>query len=165
EHHFVLTKNDFAVPRARLVAGIEIEPDDARAIERLRDPAFPMAMRAILADGKPRDDGIGDVGTARIVSTDPDHLVIDVDVKREAYLVLADTDFPGWRARVDGHERRIERANVAFRAVALRRGDKRVEFAYEPKSVLYGGLGSALSALVWLGLCFGAGRRWLTLEA
>ncbi|MCC7170007.1 MAG: hypothetical protein IT459_06140 [Planctomycetes bacterium] len=150
EHHFVLTKNDFAVPRAHLVAGIEIEPDDARAIERLRDPSFPLANRAILAEGKPRDDGLGDVGTARIVSTDPDHLVIDVDVEREAYLIVTDTDFPGWRARVDGLERRIERANVAFRAVALKRGDQRVEFTYEPKSVLLGGIGSAASALIAL---------------
>lgn len=150
ERHFVLTKNDAFVPRAHLVAGIEIEPDDARAIERLRDPSFPLGSRAILAEGKPRDDGIGEIGTARIVSTDPDHVVIDVDVKREAYLVLSDTEFPGWRARVDGQERRIERANVAFRAVALKRGDQRVEFIYEPKSVLLGGIGSAANALIVL---------------
>jgi hypothetical protein len=164
EHHFVLTKNDAFMPRARLVAGIEIEPDDTKAVQRLRDPKFPMAMRAILAEGTPRDDGIGDVGTARIVSTDPDRLVIDVDVKREACLVVADTEYPGWRAFVDGKERRIQRANVAFRAVALKRGDQRVEFVYEPKSVLLGGIGSALSALLALALTFGVGRRWLTVE-
>ena len=107
---------------------------------------------------------LGDVGTARIVSTDPDRLVIDVDVKREACLVVADTEYPGWRAFVDGKERRIQRANVAFRAVALKRGDQRVEFVYEPKSVLLGGIGSALSALLALALTFGVGRRWLTVE-
>ena len=59
-------------------------------------------------------------------------------------LVVSDTWYPGWRARVDGETARILRADHAFRALALTAGAHRVELAYAPLSFR---LGAALSAL------------------
>jgi uncharacterized membrane protein YfhO len=57
-------------------------------------------------------------------------------------LVVGDTWFPGWEARVDGAPASILRANHAFRALALAEGAHTVELAYRPVSFR---LGIALS--------------------
>jgi hypothetical protein len=74
-----------------------------------------------------------------------------VDAKAPAYLVLADTYYPGWKATVDGHEADIKAANVAFRAVKLPAGRHVVRFEYKPTSVTIGLILSALAALVLIG--------------
>lgn len=55
-----------------------------------------------------------------------------------AYLVLADTYYPGWRAAVDGVPTKIYRANYVNRAVAVDPGEHTVEFSYQPESFARG---------------------------
>ena len=60
-------------------------------------------------------------------------------------LVLADVDYPGWVARVDGRPVEILRANFAFRAVPVPAGAHRVTFRYEPASFLVGSIVSIVT--------------------
>lgn len=147
-------ENPAYLPRARLVEGAIVQPDDARAIDLLRDPAFDLSHAIVLAGGAPARSTDSPPGTARIAVDAPDRVAIDVDVARDAWLVLADSFFPGWTATVDGNERPIERANVAFRAVAVHPGDRSVEFRYAPASVRLGfalsGLGLIAAIALWL---------------
>jgi len=50
----------------------------------------------------------------------------------EGILVLLDSYFPGWQAKVDGKKENIMRANYFYRAVKLGPGSHTVEFNYEP---------------------------------
>lgn len=61
-----------------------------------------------------------------------------------AQLILADTYYPGWHAKVDGKSVDIHPANVAFRAVAVPPGTHTIEFDYKPLSVRIGALLSLL---------------------
>ena len=61
------------------------------------------------------------------------------------YLVLADTFYPGWQARIDGERAAILRANYAFRAVALDAGEHEVVFRYRPLSFIVGVACSGIS--------------------
>lgn len=79
----------------------------------------------------------------------PNRIVIEVRNAQPGFLVLADTWYPGWQARLDGHRVPLWRANTAFRAIWLPEGATRVEFVYRPLS-FYGGLG--LSGLCTLAL-------------
>jgi uncharacterized membrane protein YfhO len=63
------------------------------------------------------------------------------------YLVLSDTFYPGWRAFVDGRRAEIVPADHAFRAVYVPVGQHVVEFRYQPGSLQFGAI---LSALAWL---------------
>lgn len=148
-----VTENPHALPRARLVGGAEVETDDARALARLRDPTFPRATTALLASGTPRTAPPGDVGRATIRSSRPDQVTVEIEPAAAGWLLLADTDFPGWTARVDGEPRAIVRANLAFRAVAVAPGERLVEFRYEPLSVRIGALLSAATLLLLLVAC------------
>ncbi len=71
------------------------------------------------------------VAAARLVSDEPERVVVDVETDGPRLLVLADTFYPGWEARVDGRPAPIWEANVAHRAVLIaERGRHTVEFTY-----------------------------------
>jgi hypothetical protein len=148
---FEIVENPDFLPRARLVASAEVEPDDERALARLQSPDFERDRSVVLASGEARSSGEAAIGrstdgSARIVSDRPDLVRVRIEPVAPGWLVLADTFFPGWVARVDGQPREILPANVAFRAVAVQPGDKEVEFRYEPLSYRAGAIVSVLAA-------------------
>lgn len=119
--------------------------------------------RVSLADCEP--DGMGawcsplTEGEVSIIEDPPNgEIVIDVDVPGNAYLLLLDTDYPGWIAEIDGEPVRVLRANRAFRAIEVEAGQHRVQWHYRPVSLRIGGLISVLSVLSVLGGMAWAGR-------
>lgn len=71
---------------------------------------------------------------AMIIKDRPDHIEIELKsaAAKEAFLVLNDTYYPGWKAVVDGVETKVLRANYAFRAVRLPEGARHIVFLYDP---------------------------------
>lgn len=57
-------------------------------------------------------------------------VVINVQAESDSRLVLADSDYPGWTATIDGQPAVIQRANVAFRSVFVPAEAKVVQFDY-----------------------------------
>jgi uncharacterized membrane protein YfhO len=49
-------------------------------------------------------------------------------------LFLSDIYYPGWNAYVDGVKTAMYRADYAFRAVPVKKGNHTVELRYEPES-------------------------------
>jgi hypothetical protein len=95
---------------------------------------------------------------ARVVSRSDTQVTLDVLARAPGQLVLLDTFYPGWRARVDGRPAPIQPADVAFRSVQIRRGHHRVRFSYHPASVVAGGIISLAAALA-IALCLLLGGR------
>jgi hypothetical protein len=157
-HPFPIVRNPHFLPRARLVSGAIVEPDDERALVLLGDKGFPRATTAVLAEGEACPVLVPDAGTARIVTDEPDLVRIEVGPAVAGRLILTDTHFPGWVADVDGEPRPIERANVAFRAVRVQPGERVVTFTYRPDAFRLGallswvmaGLGAICLAWSWL---------------
>ncbi len=87
-----------------------------------------------------------------IISYEPERVIIEANLASEGYLILTDTCYPGWRARVDGKESSIIRANLLFRAISLSAGQHRVEFSYEPASLK---VGAAISSATLLAIVVG----------
>jgi len=121
------------------------------------------AERAITSAGwSPRESviieaesaaGASSVGEAKIVKESPLDVEIAVTSSADAYLVLADAWYPGWRASVDETSTPIYRANVAFRAVHIPAGNHTVRFTYQPNSFVIGAgisAGSIIGAVVLL---------------
>ncbi len=69
-------------------------------------------------------------------------------------LLLSDHCYPGWKARVDGHDAAIMRANVFCRAVEVPAGEHTVSFSYQPQSLQAGGI-VASSTIAIIGLLLG----------
>ena len=147
-------RNEDALPRAYLAGAYRVVPTE-RALSHVAagDVDF---HRLVLLDRAPgfasRDDQEAAVRPARIVAYEPERVEIETDAERESLLVLTDTEYPGWRARVDGDEVEILRANGLYRAVRVAAGRHRVVFEYRPDSLRRG---VGLSLLSW-GVLVGA---------
>jgi hypothetical protein len=78
----------------------------------------------------------------------PNRVTIRAGLDAPGYLVLADTQYPGWRATVDGERAELLRANYGFRAVRLAAGEHVVDMVYRPISVVVGGALSVTALVV-----------------
>lgn len=147
-------ENEQALPRARWVPSATVIPDDD-ALRALASGAYDPRRTVVLDRVYPIATGTSGGGPATIIIDDPERVVVQVRAPSAAFLVLADTFYPGWAATVNGERREIMRADYAFRAVPLPAGESVVEFTYHPASVRRGLLLSAAGAalvitlLVW----------------
>lgn len=75
---------------------------------------------------------------ARIVESTEGRVVVQARLACRGMVILSDTWYPGWRARVDGRRARIHEAYAAVRGVVAEAGEHRIEFVYAPGNVLAG---------------------------
>jgi hypothetical protein len=68
------------------------------------------------------------------------------------YLLQRESWYPGWRARVDGRDEPVQRADLLFRAIPLAAGEHVVEFYFQSDAFLRGGVVSLVGLLVVIGL-------------
>ena len=73
---------------------------------------------------------------------------LGVRTESPALLVLAENWYPAWKARVDGVEQEVLRANHSLRAVALEAGEHEVEVYFDPGTLAWPLWTSILSLLV-----------------
>jgi hypothetical protein len=146
--YVAIYENPDALPRAFLVHNTQVLPDDA-AREQMLSNRFNPRQTLLLAsgdkltlqDGTQRDDEF-----VKITEYQPERILMDAQVNADGYLLLTDTWYPGWVARVDGLDAPIERADYIFRAVRVSSGTHRIEMEYRPTS-LYLGAAIGLSTL------------------
>jgi hypothetical protein len=128
------------VPRA-FVIGRETVTDDQLAA--VTAASFDPRRTAVVS--QPLD--INGTGNARVVTDDPEHVVVRATATDRGLLVLADTWFPGWRATIDGRPAPIVRTAQLLRGVVLPAGTHTVAFTYVPWSWRIGWIVSLLAVV------------------
>jgi len=117
-------------------------PDPAALLHRLAYGDDDLAAVALVEEPMPSGftgaGGAAGASSARFVTDDPEHLVVDVEAPAAGFLVLADQYYPGWRATVNGAPAAIHRANYIFRLIEVPAGASRVELRFRPTSVAVG---------------------------
>ena len=146
------------LPRAFVPRHVEVVRDSARRLELLGSADFDPEDVAYVESDAPRFDGAAR-GTAKIVSEAPSHVTIEFDMGTPGVIVLSDLWDAGWKARVNGVETEVLRANEAFRGVVVPAGRGVLQFDYEPGS-FYHGIWLALGAGISLGIW--GWKRWRT---
>jgi hypothetical protein len=148
-----LYQNRAELPRFYLVSRIRPARSMAEAAAMLRAADFRPTEEAIV-EGAPqlRVGGApgqvpGQVEVSRYGFRDVELLVI---TPAPQLLASSETNFPGWRAWVDGKEQPIFDTNVAFRGLPVPAGSHTVVMRYEPASFLHGAASSGVAWLVWL---------------
>jgi hypothetical protein len=91
-------------------------------------------------------------GTATIVEESNTRVVVALNNAPQAQVVLADSWYPGWRARVDGVAAPVFPVDGMFRGVKVPAGAEMVEFTYRPWSLRAGAGISGVAFVVVLGL-------------
>jgi hypothetical protein len=132
-------ENPDAAPRAFVVGSQTVTGDQLGAVTA---PGFDPLKTAVVSERL----GISGTGTARLTTDEPERVVVRATASDRALLVLADTWFPGWRARIDGRDAPIVRTDQLLRGVAIPAGTHTVEFTYVPWSWRIGWIVSLLTA-------------------
>ncbi|MSQ28734.1 MAG: hypothetical protein EXR51_11460 [Dehalococcoidia bacterium] len=155
-------RRDLSLPRAYVVQSTVRVSSLDEALTAMTAPGYDPAVTAIVEssiDFPPWDRG---PRNARITEHTPQRVTVDVE-SSGGLLVLSDSYYPGWVARVDGRATPIFPTNAAFRGVPVPPGRVRVEFSYEPESVRLG-MSITMAALAVTGVASGVlflkrGRR------
>ena len=143
------------VAAAYVTAHVSQATTAEEAFRRMLEPTFEPGRDATV-DALPRDwvepsPGEGNAGKVEIRCWAEEEVELLVWAERPLLLVLNDSFFPGWSARVDGVAAEIRRANFLSRGVFVPRGQHQVRFLYRPRSFLIGiaiSLGSLLVATI-----------------
>jgi hypothetical protein len=165
----ILFENPHALPRAYVTHRVLQAPPAEELLALLSRSDFdPLAVSYVEGDpalGLPSDPPARGKPAA-IVRDEATLVEVEVEMEAPGLLVLADTDYPAWRASVGGEPVEILRTNHLFRGVPLPAGRHVVRFEYRSTRLALGAAASAAGAalLVWL-LCRGrrAGPRTATL--
>lgn len=140
------------LPRGRVYYNYIIEPNTNKAIAALSAENWDYQTQVILS--RPPADFEPSAGRlytpAEIVDYQPQYIKIKAENPASGILALSETFYPGWKAKIDGQDAEILRANVAERAIALPAGNHIIEFSYQPKSYFYGLLISLIAFLLLL---------------
>jgi hypothetical protein len=95
--------------------------------------------------------------SCQITHYDPQRVVVEATLAQPGLVVLSDTWFPGWQARVTTMGQTtttpIHRTNRILRGVWLPAGESEIEFRYRPGSFVRG---AAISTASWVLLAIGA---------
>jgi hypothetical protein len=156
--------NDGALPTAYVVPRARVVEDAGARLDQLLDPGFDPRAEVLLSappeSPPPVDEGaVAGNAVAYVLRQEAGRIWVDVRTPYAGYLVLSDTDYPGWRASVDGEPVEILQANHAFRAVIVNGGEHLVLFEYAPRSFQMGAGITLAAGLLWLATAVAAWRR------
>jgi hypothetical protein len=162
----VIFENTWAVARAFLSHKAIVRPNVYMAAQSLWDRARgarhvneTTLLDELVIDPNPYGERpadlqgptVGDQESVRITDgTHSDRVVLEASLSSPGFVVLADTFYPGWEAKVDGKRTPVFPADVDFRAVYVEAGKHQIVYTYQPEQMR---LGIALMILTFL-LCF-----------
>ncbi len=165
-HSMAIQQVPAPLPRAYFVARVYPVQSEAEAVARLAAPDFDSRQEVIImgSNVKSESDSGGAVpfetGTVTITQESANAVTLKVDAPAAGYIVLTDTFYPGWQARVDGQAAPIWPANLAFRAVAVAAGQHQISFTYQPRSFTIGLWVSLITLIGVIGSIPAASRLW-----
>ena len=161
-------ENEQVMPRVFLASNYEGPPhldgsgQAPELIEKERIKLIPQKLLSadfdwrnvlVLEKPSPVSPQFGE-GNVDIIKYESQEVVVRTKSDQPKLLFISDNYYPGWRAKVDGDETEILRADYTFRAVPLTPGNHEVEFYFDSQSYKTGLLISlaAFSAILFLTL-------------
>lgn len=84
------------------------------------------------ADNLQTPDNLPSAGSARVLTYQPNKIMVATSATRRGIILLSEIYYPGWRAKLDGMPVPIIRADQVLRAVVIPEGEHKIEFIYRP---------------------------------
>lgn len=143
-------QNINCLPRAFMVHRAEVIPDEESILKRLKSPDFDF-RNAVIVEEEPESPLIqpSTKDLVKITNYSPHEVIIAAKTDQAGFLVLTDTNYPGWKVYVDGKEDKIFKANYIMRAVYLKPGQHEIKFIYSPRPFK---AGATISVATLLGI-------------
>jgi hypothetical protein len=146
-------ENPGALPRAFVLGRSKTVADEDEAWKALANPGFDV-LHCVTLDRDVGLDGAPAQASVRWLDRGRNHTVLEAETSRRGLLVLAQTWYPAWQARVDGRPAELLKADGgALQALVLDPGSHRVELAYSSRLLeACGWLAAAGLVLLFLSL-------------
>jgi hypothetical protein len=110
--------------------------------------------RAAVVEGAARP--VSTPGEVRVVRYESNRVELATRSVGPSLLVSSETDYPGWRATIDGQPAEIRTTNYAFRGLVVPAGNHTVVMEFRPPVL---GWGALLTGVTLAALGVGLGRR------
>ncbi len=132
------TSAQLRLPSPRLVHRVLAVADDDAALAAI--PTLDLRNEVAVTDSLPPLDGgtVDELSRVQVVLRQDERLVIDSSSPRDAVLVLAERDYPGWTATLDEIPVPIHRVNGLLRGVYVPAGERRVDLRFVPPGLAEG---------------------------
>ena len=128
------------------------------ASERVQDPAFDFRTTVSLPyAAPPLDTCAGD--QVRVVRHAANRVTIQAQMACRGIVILGDSFYPGWRAKVDGQAAEIHPAFGVIRGVVVEAGAHEIDMRYLPTSFVGGGALTLLGLVAVLGVRLNMSRK------
>lgn len=143
-------KNIQAVPRTFFTTQYQIYLDDKDITQQLFSPNFNPSTTVMLTKIPIGFESAQAYTTSSvdIISYKPTEIILYGISQSPGLVFINDTYYPGWKAYVNNKETEILRANYAFRAVEVPKGEYHVRFIYMPGSFTTGLAVSVFSIII-----------------
>jgi len=133
-------ENVAAFPRAWVVTETMQVKDRALIYDMMERGEADLRKTALVMQPLPvkfDSENSHDDKAVKIITYEPNCVKIEVKTKGRALLVLSDTYFKGWRARVNGNPSEIHEVNGFMRGVVVEEGRSVVKFDYLPFDFIF----------------------------
>jgi len=144
-------ENRSVLPRAFIVHSAKVIKNRAQILETLKNPRFEPHSILILEEEPEEsiDNAELEEGAEQVsfISYKEDELILKASLKKSGFLFLSEIHYPGWKAFVNGKQRKIYRSNYLFRSVHLDKGVHTIRFVFSPISFKIGVLITFLTLL------------------
>jgi hypothetical protein len=123
-------ENEMAMPRAFFVDNILIANSKQQAIDAMFDVNYPPNGRAVVENiqNKQLFKTNWSIGTAQVIDYESDKVVVDINNPGDGFLVLTDSYYYNWHAKIDGKETTIYLTDYNFRGIITPKGKHTIVF-------------------------------------
>lgn len=160
ENAIKIYENMNFLPRFYIVTDFRVMRDQGEYVKTLVDKKFQPG-KTVLLEEEPWQTGDADKAgkgpgknrgspecPVEVIAYMMNSVRLKVKCPERSILVAGESYYPGWKAYVDGAEKRILKADYALRALPIEAGEHEVSFVYSPLSFRIGAYTSAGSLLI-----------------
>ena len=145
--NFIVFENRKVFPRVYFADRFVLRIDKRVALEEIYDKNIDLRTTVISSEALPvKENEIQ--ASARIISYEPNKVIVEAETAEPKILILSDSFYPGWKANINNVETKIYRVNYALRGVVVPSGRSRIIFYYLPPSFHAGILITGVSLLI-----------------
>lgn len=133
-------KNNSSLPRIFFVSNWENYESGERIIGRLMEDKFDVRHSIIIEEEFEQFEKSADLPKFNITNVEykSNEIKLNLTSDKDGFVFVSDTYYPGWDGYVDGNLTKVYKADYAFRAIPVTKGDHKIVFIYNPKSFRIG---------------------------
>ena len=107
--------------------------DKKDILSKIYDKITNLNELLVLEEKPDLDIDLSSKNTVKLLSYLPNKIQLETSSTGNSLLFISDNYYPEWRVKIDGATSKLLIADYSFRAVAVPKGEHKIEFEYYPE--------------------------------